>query len=279
MFTPGERDLAVVSALGQGRSLSAAARLLGVAHTTVARRLADLEHYYGAELFFRGSEGMVPTTAGEALLAAASRARAELQEAERRIKGRDLRLEGRVSLSTVDLLAERYMPRLAALRQSYPGIDLALEISPELRNLSRREAEIGLRLTNAPEPHLFGRQLETLHFCAYARADLGAEPDFISYGERDCAAPANRWLRANIAPERLRAQVPTPGVMLRAVAAGLGAGLLPREIAGQDPTLRCLDVEPAFTMGVWVLTAPELKETARVRAVLEVLGQRSAKAA
>ncbi|MDT8267716.1 LysR family transcriptional regulator, partial [Roseomonas sp. DSM 102946] len=61
--------LRTLLALRRGGTLSAAARSLGVDHTTVARRLDSLERDLDTPLFTRTPDGFTPTPTGEQLLA------------------------------------------------------------------------------------------------------------------------------------------------------------------------------------------------------------------
>src|SRR5262245_26898949 len=51
----------------RARTLSGAARSLGVEHSTISRRLAALEKALGAPLFTRGADGLSPTPLAERL--------------------------------------------------------------------------------------------------------------------------------------------------------------------------------------------------------------------
>ena len=276
----GPADLAVVATLAETQSFSAAARRLGVAHTTVARRLRDMEAYYSARLFERSAHGVVPTIEGERLVALARRMEAELLAVESDIRGQDQTLTGHVRLSTVDALAWRYMSTLAAFRKTNPGIELSVDISPVVRSLSRREAEMALRLSNAPDEALHGRRVGRFTFVPAVREDLvahfGADRlPWVEFGDRDCAVPTSRWMKANVAPERVGASVPTPLLMRRANESGLGAGLVPTELLDGLAGLRILDERPAFEMDIWLLTAPELRGLARIRAVFDAFAGRT----
>lgn len=264
-------DLTIVAALETAGTFTGAARLLGIAHTTVSRKLKDLEAHYGARLADRRDDGVILTAEGERLLESARRIEAELAGLERDITGRDHRLTGHIKLTTVDALAWLYMPVLARFRSRHPQIDLALEIGSELRNLSRREAEVALRATNAPDDHLYGREVGTLEFFAYARVDIAGKQTlpWLEYGNRDCSQPASRWLRRHHPTIRPEASVPTPLMMYRAVEAGLGAGLVPEALAEQSPGLVRLFDKPAFAIAIWLLTPMELRQTARIRALFE----------
>ncbi|MCP8884186.1 LysR family transcriptional regulator [Devosia sp. XJ19-1] len=268
-------DLTIVAALETAGTFTGAARLLGVAHTTVSRKLKDLEAHYGARLADRRDDGVILTAEGERLLESARRIEAELAGLERDITGRDHRLTGHIKLTTVDALAWLYMPVLGRFRARHPQIDLALEVGSELRNLSRREAEVALRATNAPDDHLYGREVGQLEFFAYARADIAGDDmmPWLEYGNRDCSQPASRWLRRHHPSVRPEASVPTPLMMHRAVESGLGAGLVPSALAEQSPGLVRLSDAPAFAISIWLLTPMELRQTARIRALFEAFSE------
>lgn len=274
----GIDDFGLLAALEKAGSFSGAARALGIAHTTVARRLRQIEDHYQTRLFETADGGLVPTAAGERVLAAGQRVAAEIRALERTVQGEDQRLSGLVRLTTVDVLAWHFMPHISAFRRANPEIDLVVETSTELRSLSRREAEMALRLTNRPDEYLFGRKVGRFDFRPFvhtghmrADMDIGTLP-WIEYGGRDCAGPANRWLRETYPQAQARTQVTTPLMMLRAIEAGLGAGLLPSAIGQSRETLMPLTQSVAFSMEVWLLAPEELRHTARIRAVFDAFG-------
>ncbi len=267
-------DLSIIVAIEGAGTFTGAARVLDVAHTTVSRKLKELESHFGVRLADRRDDGVVLTPEGERLLESARRIEAEFAGLERDITGRDHRLTGHIKLTTVDVLAWLYMPALARFCAQHKQIDLALEVGSELRNLSRREAEVALRATNNPDDHLFGRQLGALEFYPYMRADIAADPQtvpWLEYGNRDCSQPASRWLRRVHPNVRPQVSVPTPLAMFRAVQAGLGIGLVPAALADQAHDLVRLSEEPAFSIAIWLLTPMELRQTARIRALFEAL--------
>jgi len=265
-------DLAIISALDSARNFTGAARQLGVAHTTVSRKLKELEDHFGTQLADRRDDGVFLTPEGERLLESARRIEAEMAGVEREIAGRDHRLTGHITLTTVDILAWLYMPVLSKFQARHPHIELSLEVSAERRNLSRRDAQVALRITNAPEDHLYGRQLGKLDFHPYATTELagsGPELPWLEYGGQDCSQPAGRWMRRNHPLARPRASLPTPLTMYRAVIGGLGAGLIPASLGDTAHDLVRLDEAPAFSIAVWLLTPMELRQTARIRALFD----------
>lgn len=271
-------DLSILLEFEVADTFTAAAARLGVAHTTVSRKLRELEAYFGTRLIERVGDRAVLTEAGRRAAVAADRIAGELIALERGISGHDDRLAGPIALTTVDILAWRYMPVLAGFAKAHPGIELDISTSVELRNLSRREAEIALRMTNAPPEHLHGRVVERFEFLAYAAADLPqvelSAHAWLDYEGHECAARAADWMRAQAGGAQPRSHLTTPLTMLFALRQGMGAGMLPAAIGDAEPGLRRLSDVPAFSIDVWLLAPRELRSTARVRALFEAFGRR-----
>src|SRR3982751_2201090 len=101
---PDWDGLRIFLALARSRTLSGAARKLGIDETTVARRLARLEKEVGAQLAERGAGGIVLTAAGQGVRAAAEEMERAALAAERRAAGADRTLSGRVRVTAPEIL-------------------------------------------------------------------------------------------------------------------------------------------------------------------------------
>ena len=171
-------DLRFVLALERARTLSAAARELGVAHTTVSRRLRGLEKSLGVALFERAGDQFEATAAGRDLCRVAARVEEEIFGAERRVMGRDRKLVGKLRVTTFDVVSVGMFPLFAAFRRHYPAVELTLTTDDRALSLHRREADVALRLSREPPPSLVGRRVGKIHFAVYgARALVEAVGD------------------------------------------------------------------------------------------------------
>jgi DNA-binding transcriptional LysR family regulator len=268
-------DLKFLATLAETRTFTAAARRLDTSHTTVARKLRQMESYFGARLAERVGDGIVLTAAGEEALRSAGRISEEMADLERRIAGRDASLSGQIVLTSVDILVWHFMPVLSGFRGLYPEIELTIQTNTEVVSLSRRDAEVALRLTNDPEGYLFGQEVGRFDFALYGHEDLNplATPmeqlPWLEYGTRDCRERSAKWKKHHAPAAVCKAFLPTPLMMLSAVKAGLGIGALPMEIAARETGLIRLSAEPCFSLGIWLLTPEELRRTARVRALYD----------
>ena len=280
-------DLQSFLAIARSGSLQGAARTLGVNHSTVFRRLNAFEAALGARLFDRLPGGYVPTPAGEDLRVSAERIEQEAQAVERRLLGGDLRLSGSLRVTTTDTLAQGLLgPHLAAFHQRYPGIELELITGNAFFSLSRREADVALRPGRQPEDAMVGRRLGTVAVAVYgapsylaqhprpqSALDLGRHA-LISGDASLGHLPAVRWL-ASLAPaEAVVLRCNSWLSQLAAARAGLGLAALPCFLADGEPALeRVLPPEPAIASELWLLTHPELRRSARIRAFMDHLAE------
>lgn len=141
-------------------SFSAGARALGLTQPTLGRQVAALEQELGVTLFERVGQGLVLTESGRAMVhhvRAMGDAATQLSMAA---SGQASTLDGTVSITTSELEAVFLLPPvLAQLRQRYPGIHLDIQVTHEVANLTRREADIALRSFRPKQPDLIARKL------------------------------------------------------------------------------------------------------------------------
>lgn len=279
-------DLRYLLAIARGGSLAAAARALGVNHSTVFRRLNAFEQALGARLFERLPEGYVPTAAGERVRQHAEQAEAALLALERTAAGGDYRLSGDIRMTTAANLAHDYVaPAVAAFRERYPDIRVEIAVSDHDFDLNRREADLALRATAQPPEVLVGRRIATLrwHACAspaylqrYGRprdagelaqhAQIGADAAFARLG-------VFAWQRRTVPPERIVVRASELNTMAALAEAGVGLALLPSDQV-RPGLVRLFALDAAFDGALWLLTHPDLRHAARIRAFADFLYER-----
>lgn len=272
-------DLRYFLAVGRTGSLSRAAAQLSVNHSTVLRRLAALEQRLGVRLFERLPTGYVPSAAGEELRARLDPLVEQIESAQRQLSGRDRRLSGTIRITTPDSVAHALLtPILAAFARAHPDIHLQLVVSNLFFSLSRREADVAVRPSNTPPENLLGRRVGRLATAAYAaRAWLSrhhpkqhawAEMDWIGLDDSLAHLAQARWLRANVPEEHIVYRVDSFVLAHDAVREGIGVGLLPVMLADDDRRLvRLAKPFSEFDTDLWILTHPDLRHVARIRAL------------
>ena len=271
-------DLRYFLAVARAGSLSGAAKALGVNHSTVFRRIEALEGRLGVRLFDRHREGYSPTPAGDEMREAAERVDTAIDDMDRRIGGRDLRLSGPLAVTTTDNLVPCVLGEpLAEFHAAYPGIELSVLIDSEFFNLSKRQADIAVRPTNTPPDTLFGRRIADLAFAVYTGG--GAKPGknldrlpWLGFDDTLDHLAAAKWFNASHggAPVALRSNNLT--ALQTAAAQGMGLALLPCFMGDPDDRLtRVTDPIPAARSALWLLTHEDLRNTRRVRAFMDFM--------
>lgn len=278
---PGWADVHIALAVFREGSLSGAARALGLDPSTVHRRMGRLETELGAPLFERSKTGYAPTPAGEELFALAARMEEELAGLATRIAGRDTRPTGHVRITTSDtLMVSVLTPIFAELREAHPGISLEIVSTAMWLSLSKREADIAVRVSDTPPEHLVGRRVGTIRTAVYGAPGLirqvtpqeaAGSLDWIGYCGELTHLRAAQWIEANVPPERIVYRVDTVPCARDAAAAGIGIAMLPDVMADGLVRLAPPPAEP-FSTDLWLLTHRDLQRTARVRAVMDFLG-------
>ena len=274
MANPSDADwddlrLALVAA--EEGSAAGAARRLGIDQTTASRRLARLEHVLGIALFDRVDRRLVARPALAAVIADLSAMAEAARRATARLADERHRLEGHVVVSTVELLATRWLaPALAAFRAAHPGVRLTLDLSDANVSIAHGEADVAIRLARPSADDALTRRLGALAFALYGPAGHSA-PDTLpiaAYGDALAHLPERRWLADHLAAAPIAFRADTAAALAEAAAAGHRA-LLPRLLGDADPRLARLSppAEPP-TREVWLMIDPERRRDPAVAATV-----------
>jgi len=277
-------DFRTVLAVCREGTLSGAARLLGVNHSTVFRRVNALEDKLGVRLFERLPEGYAMTEAGESVREAGERIENEVFGLSRKLIGRDLGLHGTLRITAPDAFAIKLLtPLLVRFSHQYPDIRLELSMANNYLDLTRREADIAIRATTTPPETAIGRRLCALVTTVYgASSYLVVKQDIRSLEHHAWLMPDDALAQLPFA-RWLRKQFPSAEVVYRsnsllglfeAVKRGMGIAPLPCFLGDPESGLQRL-IEPpdALASELWLLSHPDLRRTARVRALKDFLSE------
>ncbi|MFT7288858.1 MAG: DNA-binding transcriptional LysR family regulator [Halieaceae bacterium] len=277
-------DLKVLLALSRKRSARGAAQLLGVSNSTITRRLDELERELSTRLFDRTPDGYRMTQSAETLLATAEHVEELILGAERQLTGVDQELEGNICLTLPPAQGFNVlMPRLAQFAEDYPGIELEIISSLDPLDLGRREADIAIRLLRAgkaPPDTLIGRKICAVTASAYVHGDLlnPDDPSDVSHlhwiGLRGAIneEPWKQLCRNGHLP--VRHAIPAINLQIEAVAAKMGMMFGPCAAFRDRPEIaRVPGEEVHHFMDLWVLTHKDLRLSARMRILREILAE------
>lgn len=271
-------DLHHFLALAREGTLSAAARRLGVDHVTVGRRIAALEASLKLKLLDRRSRAVTLTHDGRRIAAAAAPMEDAGFAVERAVQAATPEIAGEVTVSAPPSLANRLIaPRLTELFERHPRLRLKLIGEKRSASLSRREADVALRLSRPAENGLIGRKLGCFGFSLYgAPGYLRRTPQqahaFIAYDSSMDAAPQQQWLMAIADGRDIVLRTNDLENQAAAARAGLGVAALPHFLGDGDPLLaRCEAPRPPIRRDIWLVVHRDLRRVPAMRAVMEFL--------
>jgi len=265
-------------------SLLAAARQLGVNHSTVFRRLNAFEKEIGGRVFERVNNRYELTSIGIEMIAHAQRIENSFDTIERKIVGTDSNPKGVVKITAPTNIAYRYLPRyIEKFNQIYPNIHIELLVSNQEFNMTNRQADIAVRATPSPPEHLVGRQVSTINWGAYAsrryEIKLGL-PTVVDdlHGHSLIGAtgalrnlPVFTWLEKNWS-QNITARCDELVAMSYFAEAGQGIAFLPDDQT-RSGIVRLFDLGLDHTSDLWLLTHPDLRNVERIKLVMRHLSK------
>lgn len=275
-------DIPLLLALAKARSMSAAARELGLDVSTISRRVAAVETSMGTRLFIRSNRGYEPTDAGAVFVAHAERVLGEVQALRLETRAEAEGVQGPVRLTSVDALFDHWLiARLPELLQAHPGLQVHLLADNHNLSFTRREADFALRLGQPTEDAaLRMRKVGTPGFAVYGAAryaglprERWGEQPWLSYGEELAGTLEMQWLRSLRPEPRPVLQVSSLSSLLRACEAGLGLALLPC-LLGEPAELHRLSAGVELRRELWLLSHRDAAGIRRFRVVADWLQQR-----
>ena len=241
-------DFRYVKAIAEARSLAGAADGLGVNHSTVFRRLAQIEQQLGSRLFERGRGGLCAHGLRGADGGARRAPRRGHRRFERRVTGQDLRPSGELRVTTSDVLLLHLLTDvLIGFRRAYPEIVLDILVSNQRLNLTKRDADVAVRATyHTPEP-LAGVGLPaspgrcSAQQCSRPNRSIRRATAGVTTGSRSRMPPRSPERRSgsrNTRDERrIVYKINTMIGLAEAAAAGAGLVLLPCYVGTAVPGL------------------------------------------
>ncbi|HVY87367.1 MAG TPA: LysR family transcriptional regulator [Hyphomonadaceae bacterium] len=279
-------DVRYFLAAARGGSVRAAAGRLGVNHSTVLRRISQLEERLGAQIFEKLPSGYRLTEAGEEILDFAEQMEISSNRLETRVLARDQSVRGLLRVTLAPTLATHLlMPDFADFARLHSDIEMEIAPSGELVNLTNREADVAIRVVydrNSLPLNLHGLKGPELFGGVYMSRDLLAAwragaPDPIRWivvsqnGISDWAREGD--VRAGGVPIKT-----TDGeTQIAAVRQGLGMTILPCFIGDADPLLVRAPGTGLHMHGtLWLLTQGETRKTKRVRLFTDFVSRRLA---
>jgi DNA-binding transcriptional LysR family regulator len=268
-------------------SLSSAARQLHLDHSTISRRIAQLELSLGGALFERHRSGLKPTELAKSIEAHAQAMECAMVNLREALGGEAREPYGQVRVAMMEGIGSMYFSRkLGPLLQRYPELKLELVTSPQQIHVTRREADIflsffkpvgsGLHTESGGtfSLYLYGSR-QYLDRCGVPAGVTDLEQHaFCSYIDDLVQLDAVRWLDEVIPHPRLAFQSSSMLAQMTAAASGIGLVLLPRfAVIKEDDLQPVLANTVSVQREIWVSAHHDLRYSSRIRPVIDFLVQ------
>lgn len=272
-------------AVMDARSISGAARQLGLSQPTVGRQVAALERDLGQSLFTRSQSGIEPTPAALALRAHAEDMAAAAAALQRTASGTLDSAHGIVRLAASEVMGVEILPRiLADFREIHPEIVIELTLSNRNADLLRRDADLAIRMVRPMQQAIVTRRIGDVPVGLFAHRDYVARhglpeapTDLFGHAligpERGFAEIADVEIGGHrLTPEMFALRVDGDIAQLAALRAGVGIGVCQRRIAATDPELVPVLADMiAFDLELWLAIHEDLRSVRRVRLLFDHL--------
>ncbi len=280
--TPSWDDLRILLAVHRDKSFLLAGKTLGVATSTVARRIEALERTVGRPLVHRGNGGT--RLDPDALRLVALGEELELGLNALRRDSSDAEVSGTVRVSISEGLARAVTQVLARLRVKHPALMAELISESRAADLARREADIGLRLAHTTSSAVVSKYVGRGRTALFASRDyverrlpnarltkeVAALHDWVGFDKSVERLPHEQWTRAYGA-SRFVFRSNSSVAIEQAVLSGAGIGLL-TEAQGRAVGLVQLETEASPPhVDLFIAFHRDAKKTPRVRVVVREL--------
>ncbi len=266
-------------------SLSGAARVLGQTQPTVSRQISSLEKELGVLLLERGTRGLTITDSGQGLLMHARAMGQAAAQLSLTATGQSANVDGHVSITATNAFATFHLSQiLKRLHVDAPRVIVTIETSNEVRDITRREADISIRHAAPTEPDLIGKHVADMEAHLYASKEYldrnghprsvedCSELDFIGFESPTTLLPVLNSLGLSLNENQFRINTASGTAILQYVREGLGISLLTQDALTVYPELvRVLPELPPIPVPVWVVTHRELRTSRRIRVVFDLL--------
>lgn len=267
-------DYQLILVVAREKTIRGAARVLGVNHATVSRRLTQLNKGAAGPFFHRSPTGFWPTSTGRKVVEAAEKMEQISSEAIRKQRATEKSLSGPLSFSIPTLMLQHLLIEdVAEFAAQNPDVDLTVDSTDKFVDLDRAEADLVLRAADSPPDHWVGRRLFTYSLSLYAHKNYLANTSTTDL--RWIAPPDDQqrwqtWLEQSPYPgAAISMRITTISGRFSALKQGLGMGRAACFMADNDPDLVRLKGAPVVEAEtLWLLCHPDFANTARAKAAL-----------
>jgi DNA-binding transcriptional LysR family regulator len=283
-------DIIFFLEVARTRNLMRAGQKLKVDHTTVSRRVRELERSLKTTLFKRSKAGFSLTEAGLRLLQFAEGMENNANAIVEAVVGSEKTdASGAVRIASMEGIGSMYLTTcMADFNQSYPSIQVELITDTRLLDMTRREADVFISFFRPKGRRLSVKKIGEFKICLYASSgylrrhrppadlkDLDSH-GFIDFIDEHIYIKENRWLSDILRPTHLVFRSTSLVSQYIAASSGLGIAMLPSYVAAQNRDLRPILPSYFSIRDIWLSVHEDLLHIGRIKVVMSFLEKRVA---
>lgn len=267
-------------------SFSAAAKLRRLTQPTLGRHIDQLERQLGAPLFLRSPRGLQPTDLALSFAPHLADMNAAATTAARDAAGVASGEGGVVRITVSDVVGVEVIPPiLARFREAHPGIDIELTLSNRMEDLTRREADIAVRMGRPTQNALVAKKVGevTLGFHATPEyiAAHGAptnleelqQSTLIGFDRSHPELVSGLQIGLPITRDLFRYRSDSDVAQFAALRAGVGIGVCQHSLGRQHGLVPILRDGFGFTLEIWICMHETLRGSPRMRLMFDHLAR------
>ena len=282
-------DVIYFLAVARQKNLVRAAEILRVDHTTVSRRIQELERSLNTTLFTRGKSGFALTETGLNLLKYAEGMEGQANAMAEAIGAASAGEGGTVRVASMEGIGSLYLTKcIGDFNKLYPSIQIELITDYRLLDLSRREADVFISFFKPVGRRLSVKktgEFKVSLFVAETYFDDRDRPTtlrelethtFVDFIEELVHVQENRWLSDILRPKQTTFRSTSLVAQYMCALDGQGIAMLPSFVAAHNPDLVAVMPELYTVRDIWLSVHEDLLHIHRVKVLLGFLEQRIA---
>lgn len=265
-------------------SLSSAAKLRQLTQPTIGRHIDQLERSLGAPLFLRSPRGLQPTDLALTLKPHLDDMSAAAGAAVRDASGAADGSGGVVRVTASDIVGVEVLPPiLASFREAHPEIEIEVALSNRNEDLTRREADIAVRMARPTQNTLVARKIGSVGFGFYATPEYvgrhGAPANWdeledhpvIGYDTRSPMTADDMKIERPVTRETFALRTDNDIAQIATLKAGFGIGVVQHGIARRAGLVEVMPGALTFRLEMWVCMHENLRTSRRMRLMFDHL--------
>jgi len=157
-------ELQALVQVAESASISQAAQRLNIAKSAVSRRISELEHRLGIQLFYRTTRHISLTDSGSTFYHSAVRILTDLNEAELAVSQQHGAIAGRLKIAAPLSFGLLHLgPAINDFLEIHPQVQFELDFNDRQVDIMQEGFDLAIRIANLPDSSYIARRIAPIH--------------------------------------------------------------------------------------------------------------------